>query len=59
MCKQEKKSMDEDILFLHNGVHVLPEIMFIRATLTRLGLGRRYKPDFTGGDLIRLGFGQM
>jgi hypothetical protein len=31
--------MDEDLLFLRNGIHVTPESVFIRAALTRLGLG--------------------
>jgi hypothetical protein len=44
MRKQKKKPMDEDYLFLHNGVHVTPVFMLIRATLTRTGLGWRQKP---------------
>ena len=39
MRKQEKKSMEEDILFLRNGVHLSPETMFLSAALTRMGLG--------------------
>jgi hypothetical protein len=59
MHKKEKKSMDENLPFLRDGVHVLPEIVFIRATLTRLDLGWRQKLGFMGANLTRLGFGQM
>jgi hypothetical protein len=51
MHKQEKKSMEEDRLFLRNGVHVSLEKVFLRAALTRLGLGWCHKPGLWGPTL--------